>query len=95
MTALNVCIAESHDEAYADMTTFLGARGLDLASMDEATRDMILTMVVWGNPDEVGERLAESIALGVDGVTLSLPANGSNPDRVELLGTTASKALGI
>ena len=93
--ALNVCIAETHDEAYCAMTDFLGARGLDLANMDDATRDTILAMVVWGNPDEVGEQFEATMALGVDGITCSLPANGWNPDRVELLGVTASKALGL
>ena len=93
--ALNVCIAETHDEAYQAMSDFLGGRGLDLANMDAATRDTILAMVVWGDPDEVGEQLAATMALGVDGITCSLPANGWNPERVELLGATASKALGL
>ena len=37
---------------------FLGARGLDLSTMDPETRDQILALVVWGDPDEVGETLA-------------------------------------
>jgi F420-dependent oxidoreductase-like protein len=93
--ALNVCIAATHDEAHADMVTFLGDRGLDLATMDDATRDMILDMVVWGDPDEVGEKLAAVLELGADGITCSLPANGFDPERVELLGRTASAVLGL
>jgi F420-dependent oxidoreductase-like protein len=93
--ALNVCIADTHDEAHADMVTFLGDRGLDLATMDDATRDMILDMVVWGDPDEVGEKLAAVLELGADGITCSLPANGFDPERVELLGRTASAVLGL
>ncbi len=93
--ARNVCIAETHDAAFAHMTAFLGARGMDLASMDDATREMILAMVVWGNPDEVGEQLAQSLAAGADGVTCSLPANGWDPEAVELLGITARKALSL
>ncbi len=91
--ALNVCVAETHDAAYSAMADFLGERGLDLTNMDDATRDMILAMVVWGNPDEVGEQIEATMALGVDGITCSLPANGWNPESVELLGATATKAL--
>ena len=53
--ALNVCIAETHDEAYADMRTFLGDRGLDIETMDEATRSQIMasssgaTRTRWGS----------------------------------------------
>ena len=93
--ALNVCIAPTHDEAYADMTTFLGGRGMDLATMDDATKEMILSLVVWGDPDDVGEQFTAVLGLGVDGLTCSLPANGHDPDRVELLGQTATKALGL
>ena len=93
--ALNVCIAPTHDEAYADMTTFLGGRGMDLATMDDATKEMILSLVVWGDPADVGEQFTAVLGLGVDGLTCSLPANGHDPDRVELLGQTATKALGL
>ena len=92
---LNVCIADTHDEAYNDLAGFLGDRGLDLSTMDEETKDLIMGMVIWGDADEVGERISKVMALGVDGVTISLPGNGHIPGRVELLGATASKALGI
>ena len=92
---LNVCIADTHDEAYNDLAAFLGDRGLDLSTMDEETKNLIMGMVIWGDADEVGERISKVMALGVDGVTISLPGNGHIPGRVELLGATASKALGI
>jgi F420-dependent oxidoreductase-like protein len=91
---LNVCIDDTHDAAYADMQAFLGARGLDLESMDAGLRERILAMLVWGDPDEVGERLTTIMEGGIDGITCSLPANGWNPERVEQLGTTASKVVG-
>ncbi len=91
---VNVCIAETHDDAYEDMARFLGARGLDLSTMEPELRDQILAMVIWGDPDEVGERLSSNLALGVDGFTCSLPGNGFIPGRVELLGRTATKVLG-
>jgi len=91
--ALNVCIAETHDEAYADMRTFLADRGLDIDTMDDATRAQIMSLVVWGDPDEVGERLTDVLSRGVDGITCSLPANGHVPGRVELLGQVGTAAL--
>ena len=92
---LNVCIADTHDQAYAEIGRFLGDRGLDLSTMDDETKDMILAMVIWGDADEVGERLTKVLALGVDGFTISLPGNGHIPERVEQLGATATKVLGL
>jgi F420-dependent oxidoreductase-like protein len=92
---LNVCIADTHDQAYAEGAAFLATRGLDLSTMDDATRDEILSLIVLGDADEVGEQLTTILALGIDGFTCNLPANGHNPDRVELLGRTASKVLGL
>lgn len=90
---LNICIADNKDAAYADMAAFLGARGMDLDSLDEATRDQILAMVIWGGPDDVGEELAAVLERGAEGLTCSLPANGYQPDRVELLGQVATAVL--
>jgi F420-dependent oxidoreductase-like protein len=89
----NVCIAETHDQAYADLARFLGTRGLDLETMDADFRDQIMAMVIWGDADEVGEQLRAVLDLGVDGITCSLPANGHLPDRVELLGQVGSKVV--
>jgi F420-dependent oxidoreductase-like protein len=91
---LNVCINDTHEAAYADIQAFLGDRGLDLDTMDEALREQILAMLVWGDPDEVGERLTTVMESGVDGITCSLPGNGWNPERVEQLGATAGKVVG-
>jgi F420-dependent oxidoreductase-like protein len=91
---LNVCINDTHEAAYADIRSFLGERGFDIDSMDAGLRDRILAMLVWGDPDEVGERLRDVLALGVDGITCSLPGNGWLPDRVEQLGAVAGKAVG-
>src|SRR5262249_753136 len=47
----NVCIGETHDDAYRDLARFLGERGLDLETMDAETRDLITAMVIWGDGD--------------------------------------------
>lgn len=88
-----VCIAPTRDEALADMAAFLAPRGLDLLSMDAETQKQMLAVLVWGGPDEVAEGLTAYLDSGVDGLTCSLPANGHNPERVELLGQVASKVL--
>jgi F420-dependent oxidoreductase-like protein len=90
---VNVAIADTHEQAYAEMARFLGERGLDLSTMDDETRDLILAMVIWGDESEVGEQLTAVMASGVDGLTISLPGNGYIPERVEQLGAVATKVL--
>ena len=87
-------IAPTHDEAVAETTAFLRSRGIDLDTADERTRTALLSMFQMGDPDEIGEWLEAVKATGVDGVTLAMPANGDNPERVELLGRTASSVFG-
>jgi F420-dependent oxidoreductase-like protein len=87
-----VCIAPTHAQAEADIARYLGERGIDLG--DETTRQMIEGRITYGDPDEVGEKLAAVLDLGVDGLTCNLPANGHDPENVELLGETALKLVG-
>jgi F420-dependent oxidoreductase-like protein len=89
----NVCLAETHDEAKADLAAFLARRGLDLDNLDDGMRQLLEAVVLWGDPDEVGEQLADLLARGADGITMSMPANGHIPGRVELLGAVGSKVL--
>lgn len=90
---LNVCIADTHDQAYAELKAFLALRGMDLDTMDDDFKALLMAMVTFGDADEVGERLTSILGHGVDGFTVSLPANGHVPDRVEQLGDVASKVL--
>lgn len=90
---LNVVISENADSAYKDVVDFLGARGLDITAMDDDSRNSILDMVIWGDEDQVGEKLTAVLDLGAEGITCSLPGHGHIPERVEQLGTVASKVL--
>jgi alkanesulfonate monooxygenase SsuD/methylene tetrahydromethanopterin reductase-like flavin-dependent oxidoreductase (luciferase family) len=90
---LNGCIAETHDQAYDELKTFLGVRGIDLDTVEGALREMILGRLVWGDPDEVGERLTTILGLGADGFTISLPGQAHDAARVELLGNVAARVL--
>lgn len=82
------CIAPTTTEAEAERDAYLAMRGLDWSDLPEEMRAAVDSMIVVGDPDTVGERFAEWRALGVDGFTVSLPANAHLPERVELLGET-------
>jgi probable F420-dependent oxidoreductase, Rv1855c family len=92
--ALNVVLAPTHEQAFNEFADALMMRNMDLRNGDPDFRAMIEGLVILGDPDEVGERLSAVIAGGLDGITVSAPANGWIPERVELLGAVAKKALG-
>ena len=85
------CIAPTTAEAEAERDLYLASRGMDWNNLPEDIQDMIEGMIVVGDPDTVGQRFSEWKALGVDGFTVSLPANLHLPERVALLGQTLSK----
>lgn len=86
-------IAPSADEAFAEAKAYLRRRGIDYDTLDGDTRRMLLSLVHWGGPDELGEYFEQVRSAGLDGVTCSLPANGENPERVALLGETAARVF--
>ena len=61
---------------------------------NDAVMEAVRKNLVFGDADAVGEQLAEAVDLGLDGLTVDLPLNGHNPERVELLGKIALRALG-
>jgi len=83
-------IAPTYEQAWDAGLAFFRERGLDLESLSEEDRAPFLALVALGAPDDVGAALSDLLALGVDGLTLSLPANGHDPEMVALLGETAS-----
>jgi F420-dependent oxidoreductase-like protein len=86
-------IAPTYEQAFATGVSFFRERGLDIESLSEEDRAPFLALVAMGSPDDVGAELADLLALGVDGFTLSLPANGHDAENVALLGETASKLI--
>ena len=88
-----VCVAPTTAEAEAERDVYLAARGMEWSSLPEEIQAMIEGMIVVGDPDTVAAKFVEWKALGVDGFTVSLPANGHLPERVALLGETLSKVL--
>jgi F420-dependent oxidoreductase-like protein len=84
----------SMDEAIAMRNAFLKARGLDFDTLDEATQQMVAARLIVGDADAVGEQVRALMALGLDGITCNLPANGHDPDAVAATVQTLVKAVG-
>jgi F420-dependent oxidoreductase-like protein len=62
---------------------------------EEAQADLVemaKSILVFGDPDTVGEQLQASMDAGIDGLTLNLPVNGHKTDRIHLLGEIALAA---
>ena len=82
----SACIAATTAEAEADRNAFLATRGMDYTSLPADIQAMIDAVLVVGDASTVGEKFAEWKATGIDGFTVSLPAQGHMPDKVALLG---------
>ncbi|MFM8971608.1 MAG: LLM class F420-dependent oxidoreductase [Actinomycetota bacterium] len=81
-----VCIGETTAEAESDRDAFLATRGLDYGNLPEEIQAIIDSALVIGDVDMIGETFTEWKALGVDGFTVSMPAQGHTPEKVRLLG---------
>ena len=85
---LMVCIAPTMEEAEADLRAMAAVKGFG----DEVV-EMLKQILVYGDPDTVGEKLAAAMATGIDGMAINLPVNGHVVDRIGLLGETALAAI--
>ena len=83
-----VCIAPTTAQAEAERDAYLAGRGMDWATLSEDMREMLSAMILVGDPDTIAERFVEWKGLGLDGFTVSMPANTHIPERVALLGET-------
>ena len=86
---LMVAVAPSMEELESDLAALAKLKG-----WNDTIMDMIRKALIYGDADSVGERIAEAVGMGLDGITVDLPVNGHNVERVELLGEIALKALG-
>ena len=89
-------LAETHDAALSKLKGMIAARGFDADAFlaDEASASALLGRIVWGDPDEVGARVQELVAVGLDGVVFNLPADADDTEVIALAGETLVKALG-
>ena len=94
-TALNSLIAgRTMEDAAAKRDTLLTARGRPpWDDLDEGVQQMIGARFLVGGPDEIGEQVQHLLGLGLDGVTVNLPADGHDPDAVAFAGQILAKAL--
>lgn len=86
---LMVCVAPTMEDALADLDRVAAVKGLS-----EGAKDFVKNALIFGDADTVGEEISKAVALGLDGITVDLPINGDNVDRVSLLGEISLKALG-
>jgi F420-dependent oxidoreductase-like protein len=89
----NACVAPTHDQAVAEADQFLSDRGIDLASLGTEEAELIRSMIVMGDPDEVSQIFAERRIDGIDGFTVNAPANCHIEGRVALLGNALARAV--
>ena len=89
-----VCVAPTTAEAEAERNAFLADRGMDWDNLGEEIQAMVDGMIACGDADTVGEQLSAWKSTGIDGFTLSAPANGHLPERVALLGEVATRVMG-
>ena len=76
-----VVVAPTMEEAEQDLRAIAAAKGWN----DEIIA-MAKQILVFGDPDTVGEQLQACMDTGIDGLTINLPANGHHVERIGLLG---------
>jgi alkanesulfonate monooxygenase SsuD/methylene tetrahydromethanopterin reductase-like flavin-dependent oxidoreductase (luciferase family) len=65
-------IGKTHEAAEAKLADQLAARGMNLATMDDATRQAITGMLHVGGPDEIAAQVHELLEAGLDGLIFNL-----------------------
>jgi len=86
---LMIAVAPTMEELEADLARIATTKG-----WNDAIMAMVRKVLIYGDADTVGERIAEAVGMGLDGITVDLPVNGHDTERVALLGEIARKALG-
>jgi F420-dependent oxidoreductase-like protein len=86
---LMVVVAPTLEEAESDLAAMAKVKG-----WNDKVMGLVRKALIFGDADTVGERIAEAVAMGIDGITVDLPVNGHNLERVALLGEVSRKALG-
>ena len=85
---LMVAVAPTMEQADADLKAVAAVKGWNDDVVAMARR-----LLIFGDPDTVGEQITEAMRFGIDGVALNLPANGHDPERIGLLGEVAQKVI--
>ncbi len=83
-----VCVAPTMEEAHQDLVEIAQAKG-----WSNELVEMMKAVLIYGDPDTVGEKLLAALNTGIDGLSINLPANGHKTERVALLGEVAQRAV--
>ncbi len=81
-------VAPTMEEAEADLAEVAEVKGWNSDVME-----MVKGILIYGDPDTVGEQLKASMDAGLDGMTINLPGNGHKTERIGLLGEVAKAAM--
>ena len=88
VTKLTMClIAPTMEEAEADLHEMAAVKG-----WNNDVVEMVKQILIYGDPDTVGEQLESMMATGIDGLTINLAGNGHKTERIALLGEVGLKA---
>ena len=87
------CIAPTHEQAVAELDALFASRGMDVSSMSADDAASMRSLVPHGTADEIGEIFSSYLVEGIDGFTVSAPANGHIEGRVTLLGETLAQVI--
>lgn len=89
VTKLTMCImAPTMEEAEADMAEMAVVKG-----WNDEVLEMLKQFFIYGDVDTVGAALEESMAMGLDGLTINLPVNGHKVERIAQLGELAGSIV--
>ena len=90
----SLILGETMEEAEAKRTRLLQERGMPpWDQLDDSIKALIGARFVVGDPDGVGEQLQGLLALGLDGFTFNMPADGWEVDAVRRAGEVIRKAV--
>ncbi len=94
-TALMIlCVGRTAEAAGATRDGFLHQRGMpSWADLDEGIRAMFEDRMICGDADHVGERMQTLAGIGLDGVTVNMPADGHDVEQVAFAGEVLGKAF--
>ena len=90
----SLILGQTMEEAEGKRSALLQERGMPpWDQLDEAIKAMIGARFVVGDADAAGEQLRSLLALGLDGFTFNMPADGWDVEAVAFAGEVVNKAL--
>jgi F420-dependent oxidoreductase-like protein len=89
----SMALAPTMEQAEAKRNAFLGARGLDWDSLDDATRAMVGDRMIVGDADACAEKITAILDLGLDGICVNLPGDPGDVEAVAAAGELVSSVL--